>query len=159
MFKCMQTKFAKHSGEMDNSVIGAHSTLCACRLVQWMCVLLCVLYIFVHAGLREMVCKLKVRCRPQCRLMLFRQVIYDLSVAGSEKGDVWLSLQINKYCSVAHITSPLHVCERPDLAPDFYDIFCHIALSFEVALSSSYFYCHLNILFKSWLGDVNLFYE
>lgn len=55
-FKRRWTKFAKQTGEMDNGVIGAQSGPCACRLVQWLCVLLCVLYIFVHAGLRERLC-------------------------------------------------------------------------------------------------------
>lgn len=82
----------------------------------------CALYIFVHVCLRvRCECKLVVGCRPRCWLMVYGQVIYDLSVAGRE-GDMRLSPQINKRCSEAHITSPLHVCERTDWAPALFFI-------------------------------------
>lgn len=51
----------------------------------------------------EIECKLVARCRPQCRVMPYRQVIYDLAVAGREKGDARLSQLINKRCSGAHV--------------------------------------------------------
>lgn len=42
---------------------------------------------------------------------------------GREKGDTRLSPQINKRCSGAHVTSPLHVCERTDLALSLFYLF------------------------------------
>lgn len=77
----------------------------------------CTVHICTCVFACEIECKLVVCCRPRCRLMVYRQVIYDLSVAGSKEGDTRLSQQINKRCSGASITSPLHVCERTDSAP------------------------------------------
>lgn len=75
------------------------------------CVSVCTVHICTCVFACEIECKLVVSCRPRCRLMAYRQVIYDLSVAGREKCDTRLSPQINKRCSGAHMTSPLHVCE------------------------------------------------
>lgn len=127
-------------GDMVNSVSGAQSVPCAC-------VCLCVLYIFVHVFVCEIECKLVVSCRPQCRLMPYRQVIYDLSVAGGEKGDTRLSLLINKHCSGAHIQSPQHVCERTDLALVFLFLFLssQTSLSFLLIFPSYFlqFFAHI----------------
>lgn len=126
---------------MANSVSGAQSGPCACGLVLWMCV--CVYSTYLYAC--EIECKRVVSCRPQCRLMAYRQVIYDLSVAGREKGDTRLSPQINKRCSGAHITSPLHVCERTDLALAlfyFFLFFCLLKQLLAFCLSSHLaFFC------------------
>lgn len=95
-------------GEMENSFL--------CMWIGPVCRSVCTVHICTCVFACEIECKLVVSCRPQCRLMPYRQVIYDLSVAGREKGDTQLSLLINKRCSGPHITSPLHVCERTDLA-------------------------------------------
>lgn len=104
------------SWNQGNVYLEAKASLCIERwwngkLCQWnlagsMCmwigpVHVCVLYIFVHVCLRvRCECKLVVGCRPRCRLMVYGQVIYDLSVAGREGGgDTRLSPQINKHCS------------------------------------------------------------
>lgn len=84
-----------------------------------------------------------VRCRPWCRLMAYRQVIYDLSVAGREKGDTRLSPQINKRCSGAHITSTLHVCKTTDLALAFF--FSELSPGLHILLSSVIFFYSLHI--------------
>lgn len=110
------------------------------------CLPVCSVHICTCVFACEIECKLVVSCRPQCRLMPYRQVIYDLSVAGREKGDTRLSLQINKRCSGAHITSPLHVCKRTDLAPALYLFFCVLK-----QLSVFWWSSHL-ALFSSFLS-------
>lgn len=84
--------------------------------VDWPCVSVCTVHICTCVFACEIECRLVVSCRPQCRLMPYRQVIYDLSLAGRETGDTRLSLLINKPSYGAHITSPRHVCEGTDLA-------------------------------------------
>lgn len=94
---------------------------------DWCCECVCLPVCTVHIGtcvfVCEIECKLVVSCHPWCGLMAYRQVIYDLSVAGRKEGDTRLSLQINKRCSGAHIISPLHVCERTNLAPALFFIY------------------------------------
>lgn len=75
-------------------------------------VCLYVLYIFLYV---YFVCQIERELVVSCQttiLMVYRQVIYDLSVAGSVEGDVRLPQQINKLCSGNHIASTLHVYER-----------------------------------------------
>lgn len=81
-------------------------------------VCMCTLYIFLHVYfVCEIERRLVVSCRRRSRLMVYRQVIYDLLVAGSKEGDVRLSQQINKLCSGGHIASTLHVCDRAGWGP------------------------------------------
>lgn len=90
------------------------------------CASVCTVHICTCVFVCEIECKLVVSCRPRCRLMACRQVIYDLSVAGRERGDTRLSPQINKRCSGATSPHPLHVCERTDLAPTRFYLFISV---------------------------------
>lgn len=75
-----------------------------------------------------------VSCRPQCRWMVYRQVIYDLPVAGIEMGDTRLSLQINKLWGPHH---HIPACLRNNRFGFFFSP--HTALSFGGFVSACFF--------------------
>lgn len=157
MFICKLGKFV-HRAAVKCQTVSVEQNQVHVRVdssCECVCVPVCTVHICTFVFACESECKLAVSCRPRCRLMVYRQVIYDLSVAGREKGDTRLSPQINKRCSGAHITSPLHVCERNRFTSrSFLFIFCllkQLAAGLLILLSSfPFFYSlHFNTFFSS----------